>query len=79
MWIAEMETEHFSWRAFGTTQTQAREALEAGWLAHLTQYGVGAEDDVLSPEAALDYYEPAIYRVRPGVCLRDGSQIGDKV
>lgn len=74
MWLAEMETEHYSWQALGLTRDEALEALAAGWSAHREQL---AEDGelLMLPAAALAHYEPHVVELRPGVCLRDGSEI----
>ena len=41
MWMAELETTNFSFRAFGVDQDLALKALRRGWAVHRRQYGAG--------------------------------------
>lgn len=69
MWIAELETRHYSWRAFGHSEAQARAAMERGWNIHRRRGGYRAEpfatfaDDVV------------VYEAVAGVALQDGAEI----
>lgn len=68
MWVAELETAHFSFRAFGETEGKAIAALRAGWRAHQRDYPLAD---------AIPTYADEIhtYEIRPDVCLRDGTQV----
>ena len=52
VWIATMETEHYTWTAIGKTQDEAIEAIVNEW-----QNGVGCENRVdMTREELEDYY-----------------------
>jgi hypothetical protein len=66
-WVAELETTHYSWRAFGTTEKGAVAALRKGWNVHRKLSGAGPfsefEDGVRT------------WEVKPGECWCDGIRM----
>lgn len=74
MWVAEMESEHFSWRAAGRTEPEACAALAAAWDRHM---GIIHEQTgglpVLTGEMAVADYGARTWEALAGVGLMDGS------
>lgn len=68
LYLIEVETSHFSFRACGRTEAEAREALAAGWNKHVEQ--TGAAPDHVDPQE-----EGNLLVLRPGVCFRDGEEL----
>ena len=65
MFIATVETRHFSFIALGQTKEQAQATMMRGWKKHCKESGADLdhvkEDDI------------AIAECRPGQCLRDNQ------
>lgn len=64
---AFLETAHFTFRAYGTTQAAAMAALKSGLKTHQSQYKLSA-----------GWYEPRDIEVHDfdlGAAYRDGSRI----
>jgi hypothetical protein len=68
LYLLEVETSHFSFRACGRTEAEARAAMAAGWKKHAEQ--TGADPDYLEPQA-----EGTVLVLRPGACYRDGKEL----
>jgi hypothetical protein len=68
LYLVEVETAHFSFRACGRTEAEARAALAAGWKKHVEQSG--ADPDHLDPQE-----EGNVLVLRPGACYRDGQEL----
>lgn len=68
LYLLEVETSHFSFRACGRTEAEARAAMAAGWKKHAEQSG--ADPDHLDPQA-----EGNVLVLRPGACYRDGEEL----
>jgi hypothetical protein len=73
MYVAEMETEHYSFIALGKTRAEAMRALAGGWDKHAAQYGDAV---AMSAERALDYYGANTFRLSVGGCARDYAELG---
>lgn len=65
MWIVELDTASFAFRAFGATEAEARQALQAGWRKHCRQ--TGADPDYCNP-----LEDGNAFKVSPQCCYRDG-------
>lgn len=67
MIMIEVDTRNFSFKAFGETEAEARQALKLGWLEHCRQY----------PDADPTYVDPKedgnVTDFAPGFCFRDDS------
>lgn len=82
-YVAEMETDHYSWRATGSTEALARAALAEGWDAHLAAValedgGPGSAEPDSTGEQALDYYGARVWQSRIGVCYRDETEVANR-
>jgi hypothetical protein len=60
----EVETPHFTFRAFGETHDQARRALRVAWYKHVAQ--TDADPDYIDPES-----DGNVLDVEPGQCYLD--------
>jgi hypothetical protein len=72
LWIATLDTRHFTFTACGVTEAKAREAMEAGWKLHAAEYG-----DSVAP---FSDFEDGVncLQVQVGKCYRDFDQLGEK-
>ena len=72
MFVAIMESEHYSWMALGNTEEQAMDAIREAWNKH--QRGVFKRDgdfEMLSFETNEDlnnYYGIWVEELKPGQC-----------
>ena len=66
MWIAELDTEHFRFRALGATEGKALAALKRGWKKHREQYDGVAPFSMFAEDVTA-------YEIQPGECFRDFS------
>ena len=65
VWFAEMETEHYTWRAIGRTEEEAVLAIENEWA-----HGVGAENRVqMTREELEEYYGIRRWSMKFGKCI----------
>ena len=65
MWLAEMESESFSWKGFGNTEQEAKEAIVNAWNC-----GPGSEFRAkMTLEELEEYYDIATYQCIPGICI----------
>jgi hypothetical protein len=76
-YLAEMETEHYSWRALGHTEDQARDAIEQAWIAHHEALNLGPSDYdyVVTPDDLNDYYGVRVTQLEVGSGYRDESKL----
>lgn len=77
VYLAEMESEHFQWRAVGRSEEEARAALVKVWDAHAEQI---ADDDrgfadIMAGVVAVEHYGVNVHRAPLGVGLRDGEEV----
>ncbi len=71
-YIAEMESEHFTWQALGRDEDDARRALAEVWERAL----VGADvDEPMTGAQALDAYGVNVWPMTVGVGYRDGEPV----
>ena len=64
-WVAEMETEHYTWRAVGRTEEEAVLAIENEW-----NHGVGCERRTpMTQEELEEYYGINRWAMRFGKCI----------
>ena len=68
MWIATLETRHFSFMAAGNTEEHVRDVLRLAWKKHARETGATYTADEMIDDAR-------IQRIEAGSCLRDGEQI----
>jgi|TARA_Y100000296_G_C5164734_1_gene253911 hypothetical protein len=68
MFIATLETRHFSFIAAGDTEEQAIAALRAGWEEHARQTDATFTADQMVSDARIN-------EVSSGQCLRDGEPL----
>ncbi len=65
VWVAEMETEHYTWRAVGRTEEEAVFAIVNGWA-----HGVGCERRTpMTQEELEEYYGINRWAMRFGKCI----------
>jgi len=70
-YVATMDSEKFSWLAFGETEAEALAALDRGFKKHLEQVNrAWTEDD--PPRV---YYGANVHSVKYGWCYRDDYRI----
>jgi len=69
VYLAQLETEHFTFEACGKTEFEARAVLERAWERHAAQTGAQPEYVRLHME------DVGVTRLEPGQCLRDGERI----
>lgn len=67
MYVAKMETRHFSFEAYGNDEHAARRAMRNGLAKHAEQYGVA--------ESFFDHCEVQTYRITAGQCFRDNAPL----
>ncbi len=68
MVLVEVETAHWTFKAFGFSETHARAALAAGWARHCEQ--TGADVGHVDPAT-----EGNVWTFQPGECYRDDARI----
>ena len=71
LYIATMDTPHFTFTAAGSTEKSAMMALVDGYDRHLKQNGV-------KPISVEDYaasYSADVVFMKPGICYKDGEPI----
>lgn len=68
LFIVEVETSHFSFKACGRTEAEARAALADGWQKHAEE--TGAEPGYVNPQE-----DGNVLVLRPGRCYRDGREL----
>jgi hypothetical protein len=70
LYIATLDTRHWSFMSSGETEQEAREALEAGWAKHAKQCGPHLVD-------GFGEYADSVRvdQISAGQCLRDGIPI----
>lgn len=66
LYIVETDTRHYTWRAAGSTEAEARERLRQAYLA---------ESEDTEEGAATLAEEANVYQLSPGVALRDDYRI----
>lgn len=73
LWIAELETSHFSFRAVGKSDADARREMKNTWNAHRRQYSH-------ANVAPFSHFEDAVntWEATPTTRLRDYDTIGSK-
>lgn len=71
IWIATLETKHFTFRAVGDTRQQATDALDAGLREHIKTANVGTA--IFWQVDDFELFNPDI-----GVCYRDSWPITPK-
>ena len=71
LWIAELETRNFSFRAVGKSEADARREMKNTWNAHRRQYSHAHVTPFAEWEDSVNVWE-ATSKTR----LRDFSQIG---
>ena len=61
-YLAEMETEHYSWKAIGTTPEQAKRAILKAW---------NSDDwrEKMTLQGLDDWYGISIYELKDGECI----------
>ncbi len=77
IWLAETDTEHFTWHAFGTSADDAKDRMVKGFNRHLVEC---AKRDKVEPEYwSLDrfdnYYGIRTLEVQPGKTFIDGDPV----
>jgi hypothetical protein len=86
VWMAEMDTEHFHFQAFGETEKIAEEMLLNGFCGHLVQcfegdlqavedHFEGYFDGPCTVETLREWYGINTLRAVPGFVYRDGEQM----
>lgn len=86
MFIARMETDHFTFDAAGNRESTAKLAIRDGFRRHLREYIAsysGSGTDLSQMEKGLkmtvadleDYYGINVVSLMPGECRRDGTKI----
>lgn len=68
VYLASLDTRHFSFRAIGSTEAKALKALQRGWKRHMVQH----KGNTPFAEFADDVEMSAI---KLGECYRDREQI----
>lgn len=71
VWVAEMTTEHYAWRAFGRTQAEARRGIARMWNNTDVNEYVNAPRERMSAARLNEYYGIYAYKAIPGKCLLD--------
>jgi len=69
LWKARMDTEHFTFEAYGDTKFAARRALVGGLLRHAEEYRI--------PDIWWSHYRDDIQftQITAGVAYRDGEEL----
>jgi hypothetical protein len=70
--IATVTTAHFEFTAVGRNATDAKAALQAGWMEHCNQY---PEADTHFMNTLILGGDVAFLFIEPGHCARDGEVI----
>lgn len=65
--VARLESENFSFEAYGETEPRAIEALVGGLRRHAREYGISAD--------WFEGYEASVRPVRLGACYRDREDV----
>lgn len=70
MWLATLDTAHFTFAALGVTEIAAMAALRTGWEAHVARLGLhyAPSWSALADDVALVY-------IPADGCVRDGEVI----
>lgn len=68
MYLATMETRHFSFKAGGATESHARATIRAAWVAHCQEYPATMTADEAMDDVTVTY-------LPIGTALRDGCPI----
>lgn len=76
-YIAECETEHFTFRAAGYLEEHAREALSAAIQAHYIEYRKRPGSTMKKSWFQDGRYDVVVTELRMGQGYRDGEPIGD--
>lgn len=71
MFVATMDTEHFSWTAAGETEEEARYALSSGFLRSLQTLGMEWDRD----ESVEDWYGVHVVEIHRGQCFRGEAEV----
>lgn len=71
IWIAELETRHFSFRVTGTSEKNARHQMAMAWRFHAKEYSHANIAPFSDYEDGVNVWEAG-----GGVMLRDNSPIG---
>lgn len=67
MYRATIDTRHFEWEAFGTTEEEARKFLGHALRKH-TEFTPGEIRQMAE-------YDAHVYPIRAGMTLRDGTEV----
>ena len=89
MFHAHMESEHYSWEAFGRHEHEARDILFEAFCKHLLSTGLDGYTDLddyfecvlggpLNPETLDEWYGITVTRVGAGLAFRDRELVLDK-
>ena len=73
IYIATMQTEHFTFQALGASSEAARKASLRGWLRHLGGLGDGGRRTLAELE---DWYGINVTALEMNDCARDGEVLG---
>ena len=68
MWVAEFDTRHFTFTAYGTTRAEALAAMASGWAKWVADI-----EDGYSIEEVLD--STRSYQVKPGGFYLSGDKL----
>ena len=74
MFLATMETQHFSFQALGADEDAAERAIHRGWVAHCRQYDAYEQ----SLEELRENFGINVHPIEMNECLRDGTPLGVK-
>lgn len=75
MIFAEMQTEHFTFRAIGADKDAAMRAILRGWQKHMKPHGGNLYNTVAELH---DWYGINTYPMEMNECLRDDTILGVK-
>lgn len=79
MFLATMETEHYTFRAIASTADDAKKAIKRGWKAHMKQcLKNGATWDGIPLSEIEEWYGINVFPMEMNECLRDDSILGVK-
>lgn len=76
----QMDTERFSFNAFGRSEEEVHKALDDGFKHHLKQYGTSITEwrQNTGAKRPTEHYEPQVQQVRHGKAYRDGEELGPR-